>query len=79
MNSKVIYKFKCNICNDVFIGETKRHFLVREYKHLGKSILTEKNLKYTEKDATAIRKHCQNQCHAADHSCFSLAGNASNK
>ena len=44
MNSKVIYKFKCNICNDVYIGETKRHFLVREYEHLGKSILTEKNL-----------------------------------
>ena len=49
MNSKVIYKFKCNICNDVYIGETKRHFLVREYEHLGKSILPEKNLKYTEK------------------------------
>ena len=60
LNSKVIYKFKCNICNDVYIGETKRHFLVREYEHLGKSILTEKNLKYTEKDATAIRKHCHN-------------------
>ena len=52
MNSNAIYKFKCNICNDVYIGETKRHFLVREYEHLGKSILTEKNLKYTETDAT---------------------------
>ena len=54
MNSKVIYKFKCNICNDVYIGEMKRHFLVREHEHLGKLILTEKSLKYTEKDATAI-------------------------
>ena len=54
MNSKVIYKFKCNICNDVYIGETKRHFLVREYEHLGKSILTEKNLKYTEKDVMLL-------------------------
>ena len=75
MNSKVIYKFKCNICNGVYIGETKGHFLVREYEHLGKSILTEKNLKYTEKDATAIRKHC----HTADTSCFSLVGNVANK
>ena len=74
MNSNVIYKFKCNICN-----ETKRQFLVREYEHLGKSILTEKNLKYTEKDATAIRKHCHNHCHTADTSCFSLVGNAANK
>ena len=79
MNSKVIYKFKCNICNDVYIGETKRHFLVREYEHLGKSILTKKNLKYTEKDATAIRKHCHNHGHTADTSCFSLVGNAANK
>ena len=79
INSKVIYKFKCNICNDVYIGGTKRHFLFREYEHLGKSILTEKNLKYTEKDATAIRKHCHNHCHTADTSCFSLVGNAANK
>ena len=52
MNSKVIYKFKYNIFN-----ETKHHLLTREYEHLGKSILTEINLKYTEKDVTAIRKH----------------------
>ena len=44
MNSKVICKFKYYICNNLYVGETKRHFLVREYEHLGKSILTEKNL-----------------------------------
>ena len=75
MKSKVIYKFKCSICNDVYIGETKHHFLVREYEHLGKSIVSEKNLKYTKKDANVIRKHCQ----TADTSCYSLAGNAANK
>ena len=79
MNSKVIYKFKCNICNDIYISETKRHFLLREYEHLGKSIFTEKNLKYTKKDATAIKKHCHNHCHTADTSCFPLVGNAANK
>ena len=61
MNSKVVYNFKCYICN-IYIGETERHFLVREYEHLGISILTENNLKYTKKDATAIRKHCHNHC-----------------
>ena len=79
MNSKVIYKFKCNICNGVCNGETKRHFFVHEYEHLGKPILTEKNLKYTEKDVTAIRKHCHNRCHTAGTFCFSLVGNAANK
>ena len=44
MNTEVIYKFKCNICSDVYIGQTKCHFLVREYEHL-----TEKNVKYTKK------------------------------
>ena len=52
----------------------KRHFPVR-----GRSILTEKNLKYTEKDATAIRKHYHNHVHTTDTACFSLVGNASNK
>ena len=56
-----------------------RHFLVCEYEHLWKSILTESNLKYTEKDATAIRMHCHNHCHTADTSCFSLVKDAANK
>ena len=61
------------------IHQTKCHFLVREHEHLGKSILTERDLKYNEKDATAIRKNCHNHGHAADTSCFSLIGNATNK
>ena len=58
MNSKVVYKFKCNICNDVYVGESKRNLLVRQYEHLGKSVLTKKPSKYDDKDAIAIRKHC---------------------
>ena len=57
INSKVLYKFKSDTCNSVYIDKTKRHLFVREYEHLGWSVLTEKVLKYTEKDATAIRKH----------------------
>ena len=78
MNSKVVCKFKCNICGDIYI-QTKRHFLVHEYEYFGKSILTEKNLKYTKNYATAIRRHCYNHCHTADTSCFSLLGKAANK
>ena len=78
MNSKVVYKFKCNICNDVYLGETKRHLLVRQYEHLGKSILTVKPSKYNDKDATAIRKQCHQNNHQADCSCFTLIGSASN-
>ena len=55
-NSNVIYKYKCNICNDAYIGKTKRHLLVCQYEHLGRSILTEKPLKCNEKDANAVIK-----------------------
>ena len=58
MNSNVIYEYKCNICNDVYISETKRHLLVRQYEHLSRSILTEKPIKCSGKDATAFRKDC---------------------
>ena len=61
------------------VGETKSHFLVREYQPLGKSILTEKNLKYAEIDAAALRKHCHDHGHTADKSYFSLVANAANK
>ena len=33
------------------------------YEHLGLLVLTEQVLKYTEKDATAIRKHCHENKH----------------
>ena len=78
INSKVLYKFKCNTCNSVYIGKTKRHLLVRQYEHLGLSVLTNKALKYTEKDAAVIRKHC----HQCEHYCtvdnFKIVGNANN-
>ena len=30
INSKVLYKYKCNTCNNVYIGKTKRHLIVRQ-------------------------------------------------
>ena len=59
INSKVAYKYKCDICNNVYIGKTKRHLIARQYEHLGKSIATDKPLRYSDKDATAIRSLCQ--------------------
>ena len=34
-------QIKCNICNSVYVGETKRHLLVHQHEHLSGSILTE--------------------------------------
>ena len=77
MNKKVLCKFKCNICNDVYVGETKLHLLVRQYEHLEKLILTEKSSKYNGKDETAIRKQCYQKNHQGDSSGFTLIGKAS--
>ena len=31
LNSMLLYKFTCNTCNRVYIGKTKRHYLVRQF------------------------------------------------
>ena len=78
MNSNAIYKHKYNICNDICIGEIKCHLFVRQYEHLGRSILTEKPIKYNEKDAAAVGKQDHQQNHTADSFCFSLIRNGTN-
>ena len=78
INSKVLYRYTCDTCNSVYIGKTKRHLLVRQYEHLGTSIFTDKALKYTEKDATVIRKHCYQNQHNSRLDNFQVLGNAVN-
>ena len=78
INSKVLYRYTCDTCNSVYIGKTKRHLLVHQYEHLGTSIFIDKALKYTEKDATAIRKQCYQHQHNNRLDNFQVLGNAVN-
>ena len=78
INSKVLYKYNCDICNNVYISKTKLHLIVRQYEHLGKSIVTDKTLRYSDKDATAIRKHCHSLDDLTSIDNFSILGNALN-
>ena len=78
INSKVLYKFRCDTCNSVYIGKTKQHLLVRQYEHSGLSFLSEKALKYTEKDARAIRKHCYENKHCCNVDNFQIVGTVVN-
>ena len=57
--SKVLYRYSCEGCNSFYIGKTARHFLVREYEHLGISIKTGKKLTYNPNNTnnSAILKH----------------------
>ena len=74
----MLYKYKCDISNNVHIGKTKRHLIICQYEHLGKSIATEKPLRYSDKDANTIRKHCHSLDHLASIDNFSILGNAMN-
>ena len=62
-NSILLYKFTWKTCNSVYIGKAKTHDLVRQFEHLGLSVFTNKALRYSDKDATAIHKHCHYQNH----------------
>ena len=78
LNSMLLYKFTCNTYNRVYIGKTKKHFLVRQFEHLGLSVFTKKPLRYSNKDPTAIRKHCHDQNYVSCTNNFKIMGNSVN-
>ena len=51
LHSNLVYEFKCNICNDIYYGKTKRHFKVTTCEHLGIRSLTWKKVKSPLKSA----------------------------
>ena len=79
MDSMLLYKFTCSACNCTYIGETKRHFQVRSYEHMGISLLTDKLFKYNVANATAVRKHCNDLEHNNNIDDIQIVGHASNK
>ena len=78
LNSMLLYKFTWNTCNSVYIGKTKRHFLVRQLEHLGLSAFTNKALRCIDTDAIAISKHCRHQNHVNRTDNFEIMGNSVN-
>jgi len=50
LSSKILYRYTCNGCNSIYLGKTKRHFLVRAYEHLGLSLRTGKKFTYNPKN-----------------------------
>ena len=59
LRSKILYRFTCNGCNSIYLGKTKRHFLVRVYEHLGISLLTDNLYTYNpnNKNNSGILDH----------------------
>ena len=79
MDSMCLYSFSCGVCNCTYIGETKRHFQVRSYEHIGTSILTNNRLAYNCNNTTAISKHNHDLGHDNDAGNFKIVGHAINK
>ena len=40
LRSHLLYKYTCNSCKAIYIGKTRRHYLVRIFEHLGISLKT---------------------------------------
>ena len=81
LRSKILYRFKCDGCNSIYIGKSKRHFLVRAYEHLGKSFKTGKGFTYNPSctNNSAVLNHL-NQSHGctATLGSFDIVGSARN-
>ena len=81
LRSKVLYRFTCDGCNSIYLGKTKRHFLVRAYEHLGLSYKTGKRFAYNPDNSnnTTVLNHINqsNQCKGNLDS-FEIIGSARN-
>ena len=51
LHSSLVYKFNCNICNDIHYGKTKQHFKVRACEHLSMMPLTREKVKSSKESA----------------------------
>ena len=78
IRSLILYNYKCSVCENTYVGKTKRHYIVRRNEHLGVSVLSGKSLKYNPDSATAIRKHINDDDHICNNDCFKIVGSATN-
>ena len=79
--SKILYKYSCDGCNSIYLGKSKRHFLVRAYEHLGLSLRTGKKFTYnpTHNNNSGILDHINtnDNCNG-DTNNFKIIGRARN-
>ena len=57
--SHILYRYTCDGCNTIYIGKTRRHYLVRVLEHLGISLATGNKFTYNPNNVnnTAILNH----------------------
>jgi hypothetical protein len=65
-----VYRFSCNSCNAVYIGQTKRHLHTRGCEHIGISALTSRPVKQSQN--SAIKNHILTTGHNVSLNDFSI-------
>ena len=80
VRSHILYRYTCDGCNAVYIGKTRRHYLVRVFEHLGTSLLTHKKYTYNPLNInnTAILNHINCKKCAGNQNNFKIIGSAKN-
>ena len=58
--SDIVYKFKCAVCDNCYLGSSNRSLAVRGSEHAGKSYRTKKLL--ARPLQSAVRDHSENIC-----------------
>ena len=76
--SHILYRYTCDGCNAIYIGKTRRHYLVRIYEHLGISLATGKRFTFNPKNGnnTAILNHINRSECIGNHENFQIIGSA---
>ena len=80
VRSHILYKYTCDGCKAIYIGKTKRHFLVRAFEHLGVSLLTHNKYTYNpnNNNNTAILNHINSKKCVGNFDNFKIIGSAKN-
>ena len=75
LRSRIVYKYKCQCCNALYVGETVRHFHKRISEHMGISGYTGKPL--SKPPFSNIRDHHQSSGHPISPDDFSILSSCS--
>ena len=80
VRSNLLYQYTCDGCNAIYIGKTKRHYLVRVFEHLGISLKTHNKYTYNPQNGnnTAILNHINCKKCVGNQKLFKIIGSAQN-
>ena len=80
VRSHLLYRYTCDGCNAIYIGKTRRHYLVRVLEHLGISMKTRKKYTYNANNSnnSAILNHVNCQKCVGKEENFKIIGSAAN-